>query len=438
MKRLLTHRKGIPVQGHKQRTRRKAIVKGPDPKELVFPVMMHSGAPARVLVKKGDYVKKGTLIAGAMEHVSANIHSSVSGSVKAIETRDSFRGPSRSIVIENNGLDEEENLEPLDKNSSLDEFLGRLEESGITGKGGAGFPAHVKFATIDGHRYMLINGAECEPYSTTDHRVMLEFPEEILRTVELMRQLFNTEYNVIAVEEDKPDAIALLKNKIRESEYRNIKVQKVKGRYPQGDQGMLLRNVFGIEIPSGMFPNQLGALTSNVSTIKAIHDAVFQGRPLVERVITVTGPAIANPQNILTKIGTPVRALIDFCGGFKTGVGKIINGGAMMGTPFTDLDIPAVKDTTTILCLGKESAARASESACIRCGRCIHVCPVNLQPIMISNAYRKGRLDLCNALKARSCIRCGCCSYICPSLIPLLEDIKSAIDRLKQEQEQTD
>ncbi|MFW5870939.1 MAG: electron transport complex subunit RsxC [Verrucomicrobiota bacterium] len=428
MKTLFRPRKGVPVPGHKQRTRGKAIVKGPDPKELIFPVMMHSGAPAGVLVKKGDSVKKGTLIAGAMEHVSANIHSSVSGSVKAIETRDSFRGPSRSIIIENNGLDEEENLEPLDKNSSLDQFLDRLEESGITGKGGAGFPAHVKFATIDGHRYMLINGAECEPYSTTDHRVMLEFPEEILRTVELMRQLFDTEYNVIAVEEDKPDAIDVLKNKIRESDYRNISVEKVTGLYPQGDQGMLLRNVFGVEIPSGMFPNQLGVLTSNVSTVKAIHDAVFKGEPLVERVITVTGAPIADPQNVLTRIGTPVRDLIDFCGGFKTKAGKIINGGAMMGTPFTDLDIPAVKDTTTILCLGDKPAIRTLERACIRCGRCIDVCPVNLQPIMISNAYRKGRLDLCNALKAGACIRCGCCTYICPSRIPLLEDIKSGIN----------
>ncbi len=434
MKSLLRSQKGISVSGHKQRTRGKAIVNGPNPKELIFPVMMHSGAPANVLVKKGDLVKKGTLIARAMGYVSANIHSSVSGSVKAIETRESFRGPSHSIVIENNGLDEEESLRPLDENSSLDQFLDKLAESGITGKGGAGFPTHVKFATIDGHRYMLINGAECEPYSTTDHRVMLEFADEILRTVELMRRVFNTEYNVIAVEEDKPDAIAVLEKKVRESGYQNINVQKVAGLYPQGDQGVLLRNVFGLEIPFGKFPNELGILTSNVSTVKAIHDAVFQGKPLVERVITVTGAPIANPQNILTKIGTPIGALIDFCGGFKTGVGKIINGGAMMGTPFTDLDIPAVKDTTTILCLGEESAARAQERACIRCGRCIDVCPVNLQPIMISNAYRKGRLDLCSALKAGSCIRCGCCTYICPSRIPLLKDIKSGIDGLKKEQ----
>ncbi len=433
MQRLLRPRKGVPVSGHKELTAGKPIVEGPIPSELVFPMMMHSGVPAEVCVKVGDQVRIGTQVGRAPQHISANIHSSVSGTVKAIEQRDSFRGPTLSVVIENNGLDDKQWLEPLDESISAEKFFGRLRDAGITGKGGAGFPAHVKLSPRNQrHRYVLINGAECEPFSTTDHRTMLEYAPEILHTVELLRRLFNTEHNVIAIEDDKPDAIARLQEVAGDLGYKHIRIRKVHGRYPQGDQGVLLRSVFGLEIPQGKFPNEMGILTSNVSTVKAVHDAVFMGRPLVRRVITVTGPVIANPQNVLTRVGTPVRELVDFCGGFTGDVGKMINGGPMMGRPFSAPEIPVVKDTTTILCFGAEARVRPEERACIRCAKCIDVCPVNLQPILISNARRAGRLDLCKVLKAESCIYCGCCTYICPSRIPLLKDIMAGLEQLRQ------
>ena len=431
--------KGVAVPGYKEKTARQPIIEGPAPNELIFPMKMHTGAPAEVRVEEGELVKIGTLLGEAPQHVSANIHSSVSGRVKGIDKRESFRGSSLSVVIENNGLDEEDWLESLDESISLEKFFTRLTQSGIIGKGGAGFPTHVKFAPPgQGHRYMLINGAECEPFSTTDHRIMLEYTDEVLRAIDFMRQLFGTEYNVVAIEDDKPDAIECFKRAVSEHSYRHIKIKKVSGRYPQGDQGVLLKAVFDLEIPSGTFPSEMGVITSNVSTIKAIYDAVFLGQPLVKRVITVTGPAIVKPQNILSRIGTPVRDIINFCGGFTARAGKIINGGPMMGMPFSDLSIPVVKDTTTILCLGEDAKATPGETACIRCAKCVDVCPVNLQPILISNAYRSGRFDLCEILKAGSCIRCGCCTYICPSKIPLLEDIKAGMDKLREMQNQAE
>lgn len=430
---------GVDVPGQKEKTRHKPIVEGPEPEELIFPMKMHAGAPARVKVKSGDRVKVGTLLGEGRGHISANIHSSVSGRVTAVEERPSFKGQASAVVVENDGQDEEEDkLEPLDGNASTETFFARLQCCGLTGKGGAGFPTHVKFAPVsrEGHRYMLINGAECEPYSTTDHRVMLEYPEEILRTAEFMRGLCGTEYNVVAVEEDKQDAIERLRRTAGDLHYNNIDIRKVESRYPKGDEGILARTVFGLEIPHDKNPNEVGVLTSNVSTIKAVHDAVFLGRPLVERVITVTGPAITNPQNVLTRIGTPIRALIDFCGGFHSEPGKLVKGGPMMGMPFSDLDIPAVKDTTTILCLGADAREVPDEKPCIRCAKCVDVCPVNLQPISISNAYRSGDIQLCADLKAESCIRCGCCTYICPSKIPLLRDIKSGVKKIGEVQRQ--
>ncbi len=435
---LLRPKKGIDVPDYKEHTRSLPIVKGPEPRELIFPMKMHSGAPASARLKPGDRVKVGTLIGEGQGHISANIHSSVSGYVTSVEERPSFRGKSLAVIVENDNLCGKENEYPLGRNNITAEvFYKRLRDCGLTGKGGAGFPTHVKFQPQNdgGHRLMLINGAECEPYSTTDHRIMLEYPEQILRATELMRKLFNINHNVIAVEDDKHDAIECLQRTANDLQYSEIEIQEVKGRYPQGDQGILFNSVFGSEIPYSSNPNDIGLLTSNVSTVKAVYDAVFLGRPLVERVITVTGPAIAEPQNVLTRIGTPVRDLIDYCGGFRKEPAKLINGGPMMGMPFDDLGIPAVKDTTTILCLDEAAKITAQERPCIRCAKCVDVCPVNLQPISISNAWRKERVGDCRELKADSCIRCGCCTYICPSKIPLLEDIKSAIAEIEKRPE---
>ncbi len=432
--------KGVHVPGYKEKTRDMPIADGPDAQELVFPMKMHTGVPATACVKVGDKVKVGTLIGKGRGYISAHIHSSVSGRVRCIEERQSFRGKSTAVVVDNDRRDEEERLEPLEQDTTPEKFFERLRDAGLTGKGGAGFPTHVKLnpQNSDGQRRILINGVECESYSTTDHRVILEYPEEILRATEWMRRLFHARHNVIAVEDDKPDAIERLQRTANDLHYRDIEIREVKGLYPQGDQGTLYRTVFGREIPFGKNPNDIGLLTANVSTVKAVYDAVFLGRPLVERVITVTGPAIAEPQNVLSRIGTPVRELIAFCGGLRSEPGKLVNGGLMMGRPFNDLNIPVVKDTTTILCMDATARELPQERPCIRCAKCVDVCPVNLQPVLISNAWRKGRIGRCRRLKATTCIRCGCCTYICPSKIPLLEDIQSAvaeIDKGEKEQE---
>jgi Na+-translocating ferredoxin:NAD+ oxidoreductase subunit C len=430
---LFAPRRGVPVPEKKELTAHKPTIDGPDTSELVFPMSMHIGAPAEIVVDVGDTVEVGTLIGDAQKTVSANIHSSVSGKVKTIEERETFKGKSQCVVIENDGKYTETRLDALDESISIDTFLERLSDAGITGKGGAGFPTHVKLSpTEKGHKYILVNGAECEPYSTADHRVMVEHTSEILRTVNFLHHLFEIEKTIIAIEDNKPDAIQCFEREIKKNGYRHIQLHKVESRYPQGDQGVLLKTVLNLEIPEEDNANDVGLISSNVSTVKAIHDAVFEGKPLTTRVITVTGPALTNPQNIRARIGTPVQELIDACGGFSGETERMISGGPMMGKPFKDTSIPVAKDTTTLLFLPADPELGKSERPCIRCAKCIDACPVYLQPILISNAYREERWDLCKVLKAETCINCGCCTYICPSKIPLLEDIKKAVSRLEE------
>ncbi|SMP53775.1 electron transport complex subunit RsxC [Anoxynatronum buryatiense] len=433
MKKLFQARQGIDVPDHKGLTNNKKTVKGPGSEELVFPMTMHIGAPAEIIVDEGNHVKIGTLIGNATKTISANIHSSVSGQVIAVEERESFKGKATCIIIKNDFMYEEERLSLLDESISIDEFLERISEAGITGKGGAGFPTHVKLDPPEnGHRYILINGAECEPYSTTDHRVMLENSQEILRTVSFMHHLFDVKKTIIAIEDNKSDVIRLYKDSISSHNMKHIEIHEVPSRYPQGEQGLLLKTILDLEVPEEDNASNVGLISSNVSTIKAIHDAVFMGIPLTERVVTVTGPTLKNPQNILTRIGTPVQDLIEFCGGFAHETDKMISGGPMMGQPFSDTTIPIEKDTTTLLFLPYDAEVRKNERPCIRCAKCIDACPVYLQPILISNAYRESRWDLCEVLKTETCVRCGCCTYICPSKIPLLEDISKAVKQLKE------
>lgn len=415
--------KGARIPEHKERTRDKKVEDIKAPKYLYYPMSMHIGKPAKPAVKVGDSVKIGTLLGESEGGVSANIHSSVSGIVVSVGEEEGFRGESESIVVENDYKDEKVKLEDLVEDISIEDFTSRLEEAGITGKGGAGFPAHIKY-DMERHKaeYLVINGAECEPYSTADHRCMVEYADEIIKITSLIMKIYHIDEAHIAVEEHMQESQRSLDKAIRNNKAENIKVDVLPAIYPQGHSGIQIDQVLGIEVREWERSGDVGVLQSNVSTIKAIHDAVIKNESFHKRIITVTGPMIKNPKNIMVRVGTRVEHIVQECGGFHEGERININGGPMMGKSFDDLDLPADKDTTTLLFLEKHR--KEEERACIRCARCINHCPVSLQPILISNAYRSREYELGIDLKSKSCISCGTCSYICPSKINLLDDIQ--------------
>jgi electron transport complex protein RnfC len=416
--------KGAKIPAHKEMTKDLMVENLQPPEYLYYPMAMHIGKPAKPSVAVGDRVKIGTCLGEIEGGISSNIHASVSGKVIAIDDKESFRGRCDAIVIENDYKDEILKLEPLEGNISPETFKKRLEDAGVTGKGGAGFPAHVKYdMTRHESKYLLINGAECEPYSTVDHRCMVEFSDEIIEITALIMAIYQVNKAYIAVEDHMEESLDALNRAIEKSGNENIIIYKLPSLYPQGHSGLQIEQVLGIEISDGERSGDVGVLQSNVSTIKAIYDAVIKNTPFYKRIITVTGPMIKNPKNLMVRIGTSVENLISACGGLKDEEAILINGGPMMGKYFEDKKFSVEKDTTTILFL--KNQAKKKEGPCIRCARCINQCPVSLQPILISNAYRNRAYEQGYSLKSQTCINCGTCSYICPSKINLLEDIQN-------------
>lgn len=415
--------RGLKIPNYKESTADKPVVEATVPEELCFPMAMHIGAPAVPCVEVGDRVKIGTLLGTAEGKISANIRSSVSGKVVAVEERASFRGESETVVVQNDFTDAEENLPALHEEIGPKEFSARLAASGITGKGGAGFPAGVKYAMDkEETRYLLVNGSECEPYSTTDYRIMTEYSEEIIAIIEQITRVYQLEESVIAVEDHMKDALLALQEAIKKRGAKRIRVHSLPSEYPAGHAALQIRQVLGIEMEEGQRSGDAGILQSNVSTIKAMYDALINNQSLTRRVITVTGPMLKEPKNLMVRLGTGVQHLIDECDGLK-GEADMINGGPMMGRPFFDTDLPVDKDTTTLLFLEKKE--KPKETPCIRCARCVDHCPVALQPIVISNSYRQNRWDRAKELRAESCISCGVCTYVCPANIDLLKDIQA-------------
>lgn len=413
---------GIKIPKKKDFTNKLKVEESKTPKLLYFPMAMHIGKPAEKCVDVGDKVKVGTLLGLGEEGVTASVHSSVSGEVKEIKEMETFRGEIETIVIENDFNYDEETLKVLDKDITPEDFTKRLRESGITGKGGAGFPTAIKYQEEkEKIKYLVVNGAECEPYSTTDLRVMIEYSDEIIKAMKLIMETYDIESAHIAIEESGKEAISNLEKSI-EANNIDIKIHTLPNDYPQGHAGLQIREVLGIEIEEDQRSGDVGILQSNVSTIKAIHDAFFLGKPLTQRIITVTGELIENPKNLMVKVGTPVKDIIDECGGLKDEKVLMINGGPMMGKSFDDTSFPADKDTTTLLFIEEKEIKKETE--CIRCAKCIEVCPVALQPIVISNAYKSNRPDQVLPLRSNSCISCGSCTYVCPANIPLLENIQ--------------
>ena len=412
------------------------------PAKVFVPLGQHIGAPSMPTVAKGDTVKVGTLIAKAAGFVSANVHSPVSGTVAGIEDIMSVSGYKRpAIVIDVAGDDWEESIDrsatlARDITLSAKDITARIADSGIIGMGGAGFPTHVKFAVPEGKtiNHLLINGVECEPYLTADHRLMLEKSDEILVGVSLMMKALGVSRAVIGIEANKPDAIELLTKKA--AAFTGISVQPLKVRYPQGAEKQLIKAITGREVPSGKLPMDVGCVVDNVGTAFAIYEAVQKNKPLFERVVSVTGKTLKRSANFLVRIGTPSAALIEAVGGLPENTGKIISGGPMMGKTISTLDIPVSKGSSGLLIIDKSEATRDEVDNCIRCGRCVGVCPMGLEPYLIEKLADQRRIEEAEFEAIADCVECGCCTYTCPANRPLLDYIrlgKAAVLTMRKE-----
>lgn len=422
---------GIHIPKNKDQTKNKPSRPVTPPAQVTIPLGMHIGKPSTLKVAVGDHVCKGTLIGESADGISANVHASISGKVIAIEEKDSFRGEQTAVIIENDFTDEEVLLDHRSLPKTPEEFTKILHQAGITGKGGAGFPASIKYKLDKkAAEYLVVNGAECEPYSTTDHRVMLEYAEELIDVICLISDIYDLKESYLAMEGHMEEPMERLNQAILKKGRSNIRIKVLSDTYPQGHAGLQIRSVLGIEIENDQRSGDVGVLQSNVSTIKAIYDAVFLQKSYTSRIITVSGEKINNPDNLMVPCGTLVQHLIEDCGGIKDGDCTLINGGPMMGKRFENTEIPVDKDTTTILVT--EKVVEKERSECIRCAKCVDHCPVNLEPISISNAYENRYYTMAPDLNSDVCIACGLCTYICPANIPLLANIQSMNEKWEE------
>ncbi len=404
------------------------LEKLPVPEEVFIPLNQHIGAPCKPVVKRGDEVKTGQLIAESTGFVSSNIHSSITGKVKKIGDfphPNGTKGKMIHIVAEG----EEEFVDSHESDQSWDqmepnELRNIISKAGIVGLGGAAFPTNVKVTPpkdkpID---TFIINGCECEPYLTADHRMMVEQADKMITGMQILMKILNVQKAYIGIENNKPDAIGIMETATENLP--DISVTPVKVKYPQGAEKMLIKAVCDREVPAGGLPMDVGCVVNNVGTAIAVTEAVVEKKALYERVVTVTGDGVKNPKNLIARIGTPFSKLIEFCGGLEQDTKKVLMGGPMMGVAQYSLNVPVIKATSGILCLRAQSVPHNEEYTCISCGRCVNVCPMFLTPTRIARAVTAGKYDMADELGIMNCIECGCCAFECPSNIPLVQRIR--------------
>lgn len=425
---LATFKGGIHTYEGKELSENKPVQVLQPKGEMVFPLSQHIGAPAKPLVAAGDQVLVGQKIGEAGGFISACVISSVSGTVKTIEPRMVANGSMvMSIIVDNDGKYQEaegfgKQRDP--KSLSKEEIRDIVKEAGIVGLGGAGFPTHVKLTPKDETKIdtIIVNGAECEPYLTSDYRMMMEEPESIIKGLNIILQLFDNAKGVIGIEDNKPEAIRVMTELVKDEP--RITVCPLKTKYPQGGERALIYAVTGRKINSSMLPADAGCIVDNVDTVISIHNAVANSTPLIRRIITVTGDAIANPQNYNVRTGTNYTELLEASGGFKTEPEKVISGGPMMGQALFNMNIPVTKTSSALTCMSKDEVALSAPTACIRCGRCVNVCPSRVVPQMMMQAAMRSDIDTFVKLDGMECCECGCCAYACPAKLPLTQAFK--------------
>jgi len=436
-----TFRGGIHPGGHKEATQEKPIIKLAPPNELIFPLSQHIGAPAVPCVKVGDRVLMGQKIAEASGFMSANIHSSVSGTVSAIEKRLHPNGiPTESIIIQNDGQDEV--TQPIEgsggdfREKSAKEIIDIIREAGIVGMGGATFPTHVKLSVPEEAKidYVIINGAECEPYLTSDHRAMLETPDLIITGLQILMHIFGLKDGYIGIENNKKNAIDLMKKKAEEVKECKIHIVPLKTKYPQGAEKQLIKAVSGRMMPSGTLPWQSGCIVNNIDTCASIARAVVKGLPVIQRIVTLGGDAIANPVNYQVRIGTPFSYVIEQSGGLTREARKVLMGAPMMGTAVPNTEVPVIKGTSGIVVFGEIAAKLDEETACIKCAKCVYACPMGLQPNLLDSAARQNDFEKLGKLYVNDCIECGSCAFVCPSKRRQIQQIRVGKIKLRAKQ----
>lgn len=420
---------GIHPPGNKI-SKNSPITVAPLPDRVVVPLSQHIGAPATSCVAKGDHVRVGQLIGQSSGFVSANVHSPISGVVTAVDSLPDGAGLRKpAIVIEREG---DEWLETIDRSDALiqschltpKEIIDKIAAAGLVGMGGATFPAHVKLSIPAGQKAecLIINGVECEPYLTSDYRTMLERGSEVLVGVQILCKALDVNKAYIGIEDNKPEAISHLTTLA--AGYPHIEIVPLRTKYPQGGEKQLIQAITGKAVPSGGLPIHVGVVVQNIGTALAVYEAVQKNKPLIERVVTVTGKTLRDPSNFMVRIGTPISSLIDLCGGMPQDALKVINGGPMMGRALANIDAPVTKGTSGIVIMRNRESLRTPASSCIKCAKCVGVCPMGLEPYLLNKLTRLKRFDDLEPLRITDCIECGSCAYTCPASIPLLDYIR--------------
>ena len=410
----------------------------PVPEQMVVMMNQHLGAPATPVVQKGDKVKVGQLIGEAQAFMCANVHSPVSGTVLKVEpVKDAFGLSKPAVYIKVEG---DEWMETIDRTPDIKrectlepkEIVAKLKEMGIVGLGGATFPAHIKYSVPEGKKaeYLIINAAECEPYLTSDYRVMMEHAEEVCIGVSILRKALGVPNAYIGIESNKPQAIAKMQEMAKQ--FQGIIIEPLKVKYPQGAEKQLINAVTGRKVPSGKLPIDVGCVVSNLGTSFAVYEAIQKNKPLIENILTVTGKKLPSQHNCLVRIGTTYNDIIKHTiGELSATTGKVISGGTMMGKAVVNLDAPTVKGNSSVLVMDEGEARRNPETACIRCGKCMHACPMGLEPYLFSALVKNGRTEEAKEHNILDCIECGCCFFSCPANKPLTDEIRLGKNRVR-------